>query len=270
MSDAPVRSTPEVVFRTPIKTHEQDDAEKWTLFTDGASESMGSSAGLVLISPSGMEFTYALRLNFTSTNNEAEYEALVAGLRMASKMKVQVIDVKVDSKLVASQINGIYIANSTSMIKYLATTKECIAGFKAFTIQNIPRNLNQKADILSKLATVVFDHLMKEVLVEVLSERSTDRKEVHAIVEEEEDNRMTPIIKCLEEGVWPEDKTEARTLRMKINQYILGAVLFKKGYLVPMLRCVGPLQDNYIIREIHMGACGMNSEPRSVVAKAIR
>ncbi|GJS37131.1 reverse transcriptase domain-containing protein [Tanacetum coccineum] len=118
----------------------------------------GSDVGLVLIILSGMEFTYALRLNFTSTNSDADYEALLARLRMAAKMKVHVIDVKVDSKLVASQINGNYVANSTNMIKYLATAKES------------------------------FDHLTKEVLVEALSKRSTDRKEVWAIVEEEKDN----------------------------------------------------------------------------------
>nr|GEY71792.1 reverse transcriptase domain-containing protein [Tanacetum cinerariifolium] len=67
-----------------------------------------------------------------STNNEAEYEALLVGLRVAKKMKVQNIDVKVDSKLVASQINGSYMESSASMIKYLATAKECIAELTTF------------------------------------------------------------------------------------------------------------------------------------------
>ncbi|GKE75978.1 reverse transcriptase domain-containing protein, partial [Tanacetum coccineum] len=123
----------------------------------------------------------------------------------------------VDSKLVASQINGSYVASSTSMIKYLSTTKECIAGFRSFIIQNIPINLNQKADILSKLVTHAFDHLTKKVLVEVFAKRSTDRKEISAVVEEEEDDWMTPIIRCLAEGVWLEDEEERRALRMKIN-----------------------------------------------------
>ncbi|GJU42210.1 reverse transcriptase domain-containing protein, partial [Tanacetum coccineum] len=68
-----------------------------------------------------------------------------------------------------------------------------------------------------------------------------------------------------------ERQEERRALRMKINQYVLKeGVLFKKGYLVPMLRCVGPLQANYVIKEIHMGFCGMHIGARSVVAKAIR
>nr|GEW16422.1 retrotransposon protein, putative, Ty3-gypsy subclass [Tanacetum cinerariifolium] len=78
----------------------KDVVGTWTLFIDGASNCKGSKAGLVLISPEGTEFTYALRLNFTSTNNEAEYEALLEGLRLAERMKVQTIDVKVDSNLV--------------------------------------------------------------------------------------------------------------------------------------------------------------------------
>ncbi|GJV32382.1 reverse transcriptase domain-containing protein [Tanacetum coccineum] len=214
----------------------QECMERWTLFIDGASNSKGFEASLVLINPSGIEFTYSLRLNFTSTNKEAEYEALLTGLRLAKKIKVQDIEVKVDSKLVASQIDESYVGNSTNMIKYLATARECIPEFKSFAIQNIPRNLNQKADILSKLATHAFDHLTKEVL-----------------------------------GICPKDKEERRVLRMKINQYILKRdVLFKKGYLVPMLRCVGPLQANYVIREIHMGSCGKHIEAKSVVAKAIR
>ncbi|GJX39250.1 reverse transcriptase domain-containing protein [Tanacetum coccineum] len=82
---------------------------------------------------------------------------------------------------------------------------------------------------------------------------------------------MTPIIQFLEKGVWPEDKNKARSLRVKINQYAMeNGVLFKKSYIVPMLRCVGPLQANYVIREIHMGSCGMQSGPRGVVRKAMR
>ncbi|GKC40379.1 reverse transcriptase domain-containing protein [Tanacetum coccineum] len=157
------------------------------------------------------------------------------------------------------------------MAKYLAKAKEQVALFKKFSINNIPRNLNQKADVLSKLTSVAFNHLTKEIVVEVLNKKSVDTEEVATIVEEEEDNWMTPIIKCLQEGVWPTDENEARSLRMKITQYVVEKrVLFKKPYLSPMLRCVGPLQANYIIREVHEGACGMHAGVRSVVAKIMR
>nr|GEW00471.1 reverse transcriptase domain-containing protein [Tanacetum cinerariifolium] len=240
--------------------------EEWTLFTDGASSLKGAGAGLVLIDPTGTEYTYAILLNFASNNNEAKYEALLAGLRIAGEMKV-----KVDSKLVACQMNGEFVASSDGMTKYLMKAKELSAGFKEFSIENVPRNQNQKADVLSKLSSVAFNHLTKEILVEVLNAKSVEVQEVNAIVEEEGNNRMTPIIKCIEEGIWPEDENEARALRMKIGQYVMEeGILFKKSYLSPMLRCVGPLQANYIIREIHEGACGMHAGARSVVAKIMR
>ncbi|GJT78430.1 putative reverse transcriptase domain-containing protein [Tanacetum coccineum] len=63
----------------------------------------GSGAGLILVSIEGKEYTYALRFEFKTTNNEAEYEALLAGLRIATKMKIQELAIFVDSQLVANQ-----------------------------------------------------------------------------------------------------------------------------------------------------------------------
>ncbi|GJY50090.1 reverse transcriptase domain-containing protein [Tanacetum coccineum] len=60
--------------------------EEWVLYTNGAYSAKGSGTDLVLISPMKTEYTYALRLNFESTNNQAKYEALLAGLRIAKKM----------------------------------------------------------------------------------------------------------------------------------------------------------------------------------------
>ncbi|GJX68463.1 reverse transcriptase domain-containing protein [Tanacetum coccineum] len=241
----------------------EESSEELTLYMDGASSLKGVGAGLVLIDPSGTEYTYAIRLTFSSTNNEVEYEALLAGLQIARKMKVQALKVKVDSKLVACQMNGEFVESIEGMEKYLAKAKEHAALFKIFLIENIPQNQNQKADVLSKLASVAFNHLTKEVLVKVLNAKSVDTQEVNAIVEEEEDNWMTPIIKCLEEEVWPTDENEARTLRMKISQYVIEeGVLFKMSYLSLMLRSVRPLQANYIIREVHEGACEMYAGAR--------
>ncbi|GKE44819.1 reverse transcriptase domain-containing protein, partial [Tanacetum coccineum] len=92
---------------------------QWTLFTDGSSCVDGCRARVILTDPEGVEFTYALRFQFEATNNEEEYEALLAGLRIAEKIGVQSLQVNVDSKLVANQVNGTYIAKEIDMIKYL-------------------------------------------------------------------------------------------------------------------------------------------------------
>ncbi|GJX07451.1 reverse transcriptase domain-containing protein [Tanacetum coccineum] len=157
----------------------------WRLYTNGASNNEGSRAGLILIAPDDVEYSYALRLNFSNSNNDAEYEALLAGLRIAKEMQVKDIHSFVNSKLVASQVEGSYEAKGERIIKYREKVLELAGAFNRFRITHIPRAENRKADALSKLAAVQFDHLSKEVPVEVLNERFVEAQEVNMVVEEE-------------------------------------------------------------------------------------
>ncbi|GJZ32513.1 putative nucleotidyltransferase, ribonuclease H [Tanacetum coccineum] len=242
----------------------------WRLYTDRVSNNEGSGAGLILIAPDDVEYSYPLRLNFSNSNNDAEYKALLAGLRIAKEMQVKDIHAFMDSKLVAIQVEGSYEAKSERMIKYREKVLELAGAFNRFQITHIPREENRKADAFSKLAAVQFDHLSKEVLVEVLNERSVEAQEVNMVVEEEGLTWMTLIQNYLEKGKLPEDPVDVRTLMEKIGNYTMeDGVLYRKSYLVPLMRCIGPLQANYVIREVHMGSCGMNDGPRQVVAKAM-
>ncbi|GJX82138.1 reverse transcriptase domain-containing protein [Tanacetum coccineum] len=82
---------------------------------------------------------------------------------------------------------------------------------------------------------------------------------------------MTPVHEYLTEGILPEEKKKARAVRHKAVRYaVINEILYKKSFLGPWLRCVGPLQANYILREIHEGSCNMHFRLRSVVAKALR
>ncbi|GJR79380.1 reverse transcriptase domain-containing protein [Tanacetum coccineum] len=245
--------------------------EPWTLFTDGSSCIDGSGAGLILTNPEGTEFTYAMRFRFEATNNEAEYEALIAGLRIAEQMGVKNLQANVDSRLVANQVNGSYIAKESGMVQYLDKVKTLAKSFKEFSIKQIPRSENKKADALSKIASTSFAHLNKQVLVEELKEKSINEKEILDVVEEEGNTWMTPICEYLAKEILPEDKKKARAVRRKAARYaMINGTLYKKSFLGPWLRCVGPLQANYVLREIHEGSCSMHSGPRSVVAKVIR
>ncbi|GKD84058.1 reverse transcriptase domain-containing protein [Tanacetum coccineum] len=168
-----------------------------------------SGAGLILTSLEGMEFTYALRFQFTASNNEAEYEALIVGLWIATHMGMRNVHVSVDSKLVANQVLGTYVSNEENMVKYLKKAKSLISGFANFSISQVPRSKNKKADALSKIASTSFAHLSKQVLVEILKEKSIQEKEVATVVEEEGPTWMTPIIVYLENGTLSGDRKEA-------------------------------------------------------------
>ncbi|GJU21258.1 reverse transcriptase domain-containing protein [Tanacetum coccineum] len=215
--------------------------EPWTLFTDGSSCVDGSDAGLILTSPEGTEFTYALRFQFTASNNEAEYEALIAGLQITTQIGVRNAHVSVDSKLVANQVLGVYVAKEENMIKYLEKVKSLVSGFANFSINQVPRSKNKKADSLSKIASTSFAHLSKQVLVEILKEKSIQEEEVVTIVEEEGPTWMTAIIEYLKDEILPDDRKETSKLRIKARQYeLLEGVLYRGSFLKPWLRSVIP------------------------------
>ncbi|XP_076934122.1 uncharacterized protein LOC143600268 [Bidens hawaiensis] len=114
-----------------------DESQQWTLFTDGASSGEGSGAGLKLINPDGQEFTYAIKLNFKSTNNEAEYEAFLAGLRIARKLGAKFLEARVDSMLIAGQVSRTYEAKNDVMASYLSQAKDLIKeGINARLVRN--------------------------------------------------------------------------------------------------------------------------------------
>ncbi|CAJ2646924.1 unnamed protein product [Trifolium pratense] len=82
------------------------EADKWTIFVDGASSATGAGAGIILENENGIIIKVSLALSFPTSNNQAEYEAFLAGLRLAEDMEAKEIKIYTDSQLVASQVLG--------------------------------------------------------------------------------------------------------------------------------------------------------------------
>ena len=86
-----------------------------------------------------------------------------------------------------------------------------------------------------------------------------------------DENWMTLIVGYLKEGKLPHGKDEARKLRIKSAKYVLmDEVLYKRGFSQPYLRCLAPDEANYVLREVHEGACGNHSGANSLVHKVVR
>ncbi|KAD3640516.1 hypothetical protein E3N88_29739 [Mikania micrantha] len=166
-------------------------AKVWHLHTDGSSTNERNGAGFILTTPEGVELAYAIRLDFPNTNNEAEYEALLAGLRMASTLGVQQLEVHVDSLLVASQMNGLYEAKEDKH--------------------------EQKADALSKLASAAINNAHTQVRVEVLTEPSVVRAVMEIQGVDAPECWMTPIKAFLQHGTLPEGREEVDSTREIMN-----------------------------------------------------
>jgi hypothetical protein len=89
----------------PVETQLSLISGRWELFVDGASNSKGLGAGIVLVSPKGLVLEQVVRLKFSALNNEAEYEVLMIGLKTARKLGASHLQVFCDSQLLANQIS---------------------------------------------------------------------------------------------------------------------------------------------------------------------
>ncbi|XP_027156196.1 uncharacterized protein LOC113756920 [Coffea eugenioides] len=240
----------------------------WTLYVDGSSNGDGSGAGLLLEGPQGEVCSYALHFGFPATNNEAEYEALIAGLQLARRLGAQQIHVRSDSQLVVRQVLGEYEAKDETMQRYLSKVHQLTAYFESFEIQKIPRSQNKRADALSRLASTSFSDLNKIVLVEVLSEPGYVEEVVCPV--HSGDTWMTPFILFLSQRTLPEDRAEARRIQRKAARYALrDGELYKRSYLGPWLRCVTPEAGRHVLREIHEGLCGAHVGHRMLAKKTM-
>ncbi|XP_071727340.1 uncharacterized protein [Rutidosis leptorrhynchoides] len=157
------------------------------------------------------------------------------------------------------------------MQKYLKLLQELAVWFEHFELAQVPRSQNKKADVLSKLAYLTFSHFQKQVLVEELPCKSIDNDLMVASVEEEQSNWMEPILQYIRNNALPNDKYEARLVRERAPMYIIqNDILYRKSYFGPMMRCVGPIEAEMIVDEVHNGSCALHSDYKTIAAKIMR
>ncbi|KAM2226104.1 hypothetical protein EV1_019739 [Malus domestica] len=115
---------------------------------------------------------YALRFKFKASNNEAEYEALLVGLRLAKHLGIKRNDIFSDSQLVVNQVTNNFDAKDSSMAAYLAQTQLLLKHFH-YHITPIPRAVKSHADALARLALAIKDKIGRKIQVELLTAPST-------------------------------------------------------------------------------------------------
>ncbi|XP_071739327.1 uncharacterized protein [Rutidosis leptorrhynchoides] len=164
LADYLAETTIEIEASKESITTEPLESQPWELYTDGACGPEGSGAGLVLTSSEGEEYAYALRFAFAATYNESEYEALLLEMRIVQQLGIKFLDAYVDSQLVANQVNGLFEEHDAFMQSYLVLVQKMIEEFVMFRLTQVARGQNKKADALSKLASLAFDHLRKKCM----------------------------------------------------------------------------------------------------------
>nr|ABA92886.2 retrotransposon protein, putative, Ty3-gypsy subclass [Oryza sativa Japonica Group] len=252
------------------RSDSQTDSETWTMAFDGAFNSQGAGTGFILTSPSGDQFKHAIHLNFRATNNTAEYEGLLIGIRAAAALGVKRLIVKGDSELVANQVHKDYKCSSPELSKYLAEVRKLEKRFDGIEVRHtratrtwyfsgrLDKAISEKAN--DEDSTVVPD----------ISSGAIGAEHVIADIETTEDWR-TPLIKFLSTDELPEDDAEAEKITRQAKIYcMIGNDLYKKVPKGVLLKCISFDDGKHLLLNIHKGMCGSHAAGRTLVGKAFR
>ena len=159
----------------------QQGPSPWEVYVDGVSNQKGSGVGLVLISSEKIIIEKSLRLDFSTTNNKAEYKALMMGMIMVQRMGGKSIKVFSDSRLVVGQVKGEFEAKDERMQGYLSQVKCLQSEFESFNLLYIPISNNAHANSLAMLATSSAQNLPRVILVEDLYKPTETRREASQV-----------------------------------------------------------------------------------------
>jgi ribonuclease HI len=220
-------------------------AELWTMYFDGSLMKSRAGAGLLFISPLGKHVRYVLRLHFPVSNNVAEYEALVNGLRIAIELRVRCLDARGDSQLVIDQAMKNSHCRDRKMEAYCDEVRHLEDKFHGLELNYVARRYNETADELAKIAsgrtTVppnVFSREIYQPSVKIddtpKPEETSTQPEVPSAAEGEalcvegerngvapNQNWQTPYLEYLLRGELPLDKAEARRLARCAKSFVL-------------------------------------------------
>ncbi|XP_057537987.1 uncharacterized protein LOC130815514 [Amaranthus tricolor] len=242
--------------------------QEWKLYVDGSSTQSASGAGLLIVSSAGVRMERAVRFEFAASNNKAEYEALLMGLKICYESGAKELAAFSDSQLIVGQVNGEFEAKDDSMKMYLQQVKDFVPKFDNFTLEHIPRSQNAQADFLAKLASSAESSAARDIIWEVLPNPSINFM-INTI--DRSETWMGPYVKYLQDQTLPQDENQAKMLQKKAKWFELHeGTLYKKSYTHPLLKCVAHEEGNYILREIHEGGCGIHQGVRTIISKVLR
>jgi ribonuclease HI len=192
------------------------------VFCDGSWRTFGAGAAAILISPSKIKTCYATRLEFNCTNNIAEYEALLLGLRKLRTMGIRRAVLKFDSQVIIVHIDKSSKARDLKLEKYLDTVQRMEASFEGFSVKNIPRGENEQADSLAKsvaqgipLSSEVFFETLKAPLVELMEQAVLTISPMH-----NEDWR-TGIVSFLQGNYPSDDEANIKRMQARTRPYMI-------------------------------------------------
>jgi ribonuclease HI len=192
----------------------------WAMYFDGSVCGDGSGIGILLVSPRGATYSFSIRLPTPCTNNLAEYEAVHKGMELLLEAGAEAVEVFGDSKLVIFQLTETYRCESELLFPLWRQCQELMAQFRYINFYWIPRVQNSEANDLAQM------------------DQGYSRSDIFNYL-----------------------KDPARGAPKKIHyramKYVLiGDDLFYNTLEGLLLKCLGPIESNRLLHEVHEGTCG--------------
>jgi ribonuclease HI/transposase InsO family protein len=274
----------------------------WVMHFDGAFNLPGAGAGAVLTSPSRDKLFYAIQLCFRPehkvSNNIAEYEGLLTGLRAANALGIKRLIIKGDSQLVVNFSSKSYTPKDEHMAAYLEEHRKMEKRFQGLELKHIPRGENVEVDELAKRASHrlaqpagVFEERLFKPSASPPSSGSDPPPALPPPPEQGAPDCGPPLgdrvllALAWQEGVdWilelkaflvssrlPEDESKAeRIVHQALGYCVKDGDLYRRRPNGVALKCISTHQGQDLLRDIHAGECGHHASASTLTAKAYR
>ncbi|XP_059294480.1 uncharacterized protein LOC132047457 [Lycium ferocissimum] len=245
----------------------------WRLFFDGKVNYQGSGIGAVLISKTGQHYPMAVKIDFRWTNNMAEYEACILGLRMALDKNIQELLVIRDSDFLINQMKGNWATKNVKILPYVNMSQRLCGRFKSIDFRHTPRAQNEFADTLATIASMI-QH-PESARINLLEITLREEQAHCAYVEAKLDGQpwYVDIKAYLEKGEYPLESSanQKKIIRRLANGFFLNKeVLYKRTPELRLLRCVDAEEATKLLKEVHARTCGPHMNGFVLTKKILR
>ena len=231
----------------------------WTMYFDGSSTELSAGAGVIIETPEEHKFQFAFQLDFTCTNNLAEYEALVIGLEILQEMGARRVLVFGDSQLVINQMNKEFKCTSWGLLSYHALADQLTGAFHRISFAHLPREKNKDANEMAQLASGLRIPDGEDSRVVKIAKRSLPALEDRGVPEDifvvdvEPNDWRRPIIMFYKD---PGGNHDRRTRFLARHFVVYKEAVYHKSSDDLLLLCIGGQETLEVMKDVHEGICG--------------
>ncbi|XP_070041082.1 uncharacterized protein [Nicotiana tomentosiformis] len=232
---------------------------RWRMYFDGAANFKGVEIRAVLISEFGEHYLASAKIRFPCTNNMADYQTCILGIRMAVDMNIKELLVIGDSDLLIHQVQGEWSSKNVKILPYPHCVKELCKKFTKIEFKHVPKIQNEFADALVTLSSMI-QHPDKNYIDPI----KVEIRDQHAYcfhIDEEPDGKpwYHDIKKFLATREYPKDATNGQKQalgRLENHFFFNEEALYRRTPDLGLLRCVDAAEATGLLEEILASTCG--------------